>query len=122
MNLSWNVKQGKLYLLGCHLWVTDLLQHIIWIKASCEIHWRQWKDAQGTGLADPKLEHYILHYLPYSRTSPGAQLPSKMFVEVRQKAKSREILRIWGSTEEMEETQGLEMDISLISLMDPKTR
>lgn len=61
MDLSRNVKQDKLCLLGCDLWVTDLLQHIIWIKASHETHWSQQKDAQGTRLADPELDPYILH-------------------------------------------------------------
>lgn len=61
MDLSRNVKQGKLCLLGRDLWETNLLQHIIWIKALYETQGCQWEGAQGSSLADPEGEHYLLH-------------------------------------------------------------
>lgn len=47
MDLSWNVKQGRLCLLGRDLWETNLLQHIIWIKALCETQACQCKVLRG---------------------------------------------------------------------------
>lgn len=102
MDLSWNVKQGELGLLGRGLWETNLLQHIIWIKAWYETQGCQWEVLRGPAwqIQRESTTHCIssLTALPVLGTATKAEV-----CRGEEMAK----LSLWGWAGDVEETWGL---------------